>query len=86
MGFPQCLVSRKKLHFESLTFDQYILGESQILNRPTISDLEHNTRIYLMKRISKLNKKIGFNKSKELYRETLLAIEKESLTGTTLTK
>ena len=57
-------------------FDQYVLGKSQILNRPSISDLEHKTQIYLMKRISKLNEKIGFSKSKELYRETLLSIEK----------
>ena len=68
--------SKREVSFENLTFDQYILGESQILNRPKISDLERNARIHLMKRISKLNEKIGFAKSKELYRETLLSIEK----------
>ena len=70
------LGSKREVSFENLTFDQYILGESQILNRPKISEVERNTRVYLMKRISKLNEKIGFNKSKELYRETLLSIEK----------
>ena len=70
------LGAKREVSFESLTFDQYVLGELQILNRPNISDLERNTQIYLMKRISKLNEKIGFSKSKELYRETLLSIEK----------
>ena len=59
-----------------MTFDQYILGESQILNRAKISSNERKTRVHLMKRISKLNEKLGFVKSKELYRETLNAIEK----------
>ena len=74
------LGAKREVSSESLTFDQYMLGESQILNRPNISDLECNTQIYLMKRISKLNEKISFSKSKELYRETLLSIEKGEFT------
>ena len=70
------LGSKADVSFDDLTFDQYIQGETQILNKPKISDEESKTRIYLMKRISKLNEKLPFAKSKELYRETLLAIEK----------
>ena len=70
------LGAKREMSFKSLMFDQYVLGESQILNRRNISELERNTCIYLMKRISKLNERIGFSKSKELYRETLLSIEK----------
>ena len=74
------LCAKREVSFESLTFDQFVLGEFQILNRLNISDLEQNTRIYLMKRISKLNEKIGFSKLKELYRKTLLSIEKGEFT------
>ena len=70
------LGTKHEVNFEQMTFDQYIMGETQILNRSKISDVEHDTRIYLMKRISKLNKKLGFNKSKELYRGVLNSIEK----------
>ena len=70
------LGTRKEINFDEMTFDQYILGESQILNRAKISSNERKTRVHLMKRISKLNEKLGFVKSKELYRETLNAIEK----------
>ena len=59
-----------------MTFDQYIMGETQILNRSKIGNVERDTRIYLMKRISKLNEKLGFSKSKELYREVMNSIEK----------
>ena len=43
------LGAKREVSFESLTFDQYVSGESQILNRPNISDLERNTQIYLRK-------------------------------------
>ena len=74
------LGTKKEVSFKNLTFDQYILGKSQILNQPKISEIERNTRVYLMKHISKLNEKIAFNKSKEFYQETLLSIEKGEFT------
>ena len=61
--------------FHDVLFNQYILSETQILNRPNILEAEKSTRIYLMNQISKLNEKLGFNKSKELYREVLNAGE-----------
>ena len=70
------LGTKHKVNFDQISFDQYIMGETQILNRPKISEAEDDTRIYLMKQISKLNEKLGFNKSKELYREVLNSIEK----------
>ena len=74
------LGTKSEIAFDDMSFDQYILGETQILNRPKISEAEKSTRIHLMKRISKLNEKLGFNKSKELYREVLNAIEKGEFT------
>ena len=70
------LGTKHEVSFDQMTFNQYIMGETQILNRSKISEAERDMRIYLMKRISKLNKKLGFHKSKELYRESLNAIEK----------
>ena len=70
------LGTKHEVNFDQMTFDQYIMGETQILNRAHIFDAERDTRIYLMKRISKLNEKLGFSKSKELYREVLNSIEK----------
>ena len=67
---------KHEVNFDQLTFDQYIMGETQILNQSHICDAERDTRIYLMKRISKLNEKLHFSKSKELYREVLNSIEK----------
>ena len=60
------LGTKHKVSFDQMTFDQYIMGETQILNRSHIYDAERDTRIYLMKKISKLNEKLGFSKSKEL--------------------
>ena len=74
------LGTKEEVKFDDMTFDQYILGETQILNRVNISDPEKSTRIHIMKRISRLNEKLGFGKSKELYRETLNAIEKGEFT------
>ena len=74
------LGTKSEIAFDDMSFDQYILGETQILNRPKISEAEKSTRIHLMKRISKLNEKLGFSKSKELYREVLNAIEKGEFT------
>ena len=68
--------SKNDVSFDDLSFDQYIQGETQILNRSKISAEESKTRIFLMKRISKLNEKLPFSKSKELYKDTLLSIEK----------
>ena len=68
--------TKQEVSFDQMSFDQYIMGETQVLNRSKISKAECDMRIYLMKHISKLNEKLGFNKSKELYRETLNAIEK----------
>ena len=62
--------------FDRMRFDQYIMGETQIFNHSKICDAERDMRIYLMKRISKLNEKLGFNKSEELYREVLNSIKK----------
>ena len=70
------LGTKHEVNFDQISFDQYIVGKTQILNRSKISEAEYDMRIYLMKQISKLNEKLGFNKSKELYRETLNAIEK----------
>ena len=70
------LGTKHEVNFEQMTFDQYIMGETQILNRSKISEVKRDTRIYLMKHISKLNQKLGFNKSKELYRVVLNSIEK----------
>ena len=70
------LGTKHEVSFDQMTFNQYIMGETQILNRSKISEAERDTRIYLMKHISKLNEKLGFHKSKELYRESLNAIEK----------
>ena len=74
------LGTKEEVKFDEMTFDQYIMGESQILNRVNISEPEKSTRIHLMKRISRLNEKLGFGKSKELYRETPNAIEKGEFT------
>ena len=74
------LGTKEEVKFDEMTFDQYILGETQILNRVNISEPEKSTRIHIMKRISRLNEKLGFGKSKELYRETLNAIEKGEFT------
>ena len=74
------LGTKSEIAFDDMSFDQYILGETQILNRPKISEAEKSTRIHVMKRISKLNEKLGFSKSKELYREVLNAIEKGEFT------
>ena len=74
------LGNKSEIAFDDMSFDQYILGETQILNRLKISEAEKSTRIHLVKRISKLNEKLGFNKSKELYREVLNAIEKGEFT------
>ena len=70
------LGTKHEVSFDQMSFDQYMMGESQILNKSKILEAERDTRIYLMKRISKLNEKLGFHKSKELYRESLNAIEK----------
>ena len=70
------LGTKHEVSFDQMTFDQYIMGETQILNRSRICNAERDTRIYLMERISKLNEKLGFSKSKELYREFLNSIEK----------
>ena len=66
--------------FDNMTFDLYILGETQILHRVNISEPEKSTCTHFMKRISWLNEKLGFSNSKELYRETLNAIEKGEFT------
>ena len=71
--------SKNDVSFDDLSFDQYIQGETQILNRSRISTEESKTCIFLMKRISKVNEKLPFSKSKELYRDTLLSIEKGEL-------
>ena len=70
------LGTKHEVSFEQMAFDQYIMGETQILNRSKISQVERDMRIYLMKCILKLNEKLGFQKSKELYREVLNSIEK----------
>ena len=70
------LILKFYFNFDQMTFDQYIMGETQILNCSKICDAERDTRIYLMKRISKLNENLGFGKSKELYGEVLNSIEK----------
>ena len=56
------LGTKQEVSFDQMSFDQYIMGETQILNRSKISDAERDTRIYLMKCISKLNEKLGFHK------------------------
>ena len=70
------LGTKHEVSFDQMTFDKYIMGETQILNCSKICDAERDMRIYLMKRIAKLNEKLGFSKSKELYREVLNSIEK----------
>ena len=73
------LGTKHEVSFDQMSFDQYIMGKTQILKRSKISNAECDMRIYLMKHISKLNEKLGFNKSKELYREVFNSIEKAEL-------
>ena len=70
------LDSKESVDFDDLAFDQYVFGETCILNKKGIDKKEKETRTYLMKRISKLIPKFGFSKAKELYREVLQSIEK----------
>ena len=74
------LGTKKEIKFSNMAFDQYILGEIQILNHASISEAKWSTRMHFMKIISKLYQKLGFNKSKELYRKTLNSIEKGEFT------
>ena len=74
-------INEKPKESNLVTFDQYIMGETQILNRSKICDAERDMRIYLMKRISKLNEKLDFNKSEKLYREVLNSIKKGEFSG-----
>jgi hypothetical protein len=76
---PSLLEAGSETNFESMTFAQYVFGESGILGRRGISRDELLTRLYLMKRLAKNESKLGFKKSKELYKNTLLAIEKDEL-------
>ena len=75
------LGTKHEVSFDQMMFDQYIMGETQILNCSRICDAERDMRIDLIKRISKLNEKLGFSKSKELYREVLNSIEKGNSSG-----
>ena len=43
------LGTKHEMSFEQMTFDQYIVGETQILSRSKISEIERDMRIYLMK-------------------------------------
>ena len=45
------LRTKHEVSFDQMTFDQYIMGETQILNHSKICDAERDMRIYLMKRI-----------------------------------
>ena len=74
------LGTKEEIEFSNVAFYQYILGEIQILNHASISEAKWPTRMHFMKRISKLYQKLGFNKSKELYKETLNAIENGEFT------
>ena len=51
---------KHEVNFVQMTFDQYIIGE-----------VERDTRIYLMKRISKLNEKLGFPQIKGVLQRSI---------------
>ena len=68
---------KKEINFDDMDFNQFVFGESRLINRNKIDQKEKETRIHLMQRISKLNSKFGFEVAKELYRDTLNGIEEK---------
>ena len=44
------LGTKEEISFEDMIFDQYIMGESQILNRVNVTMAERAMRILLMKK------------------------------------
>jgi hypothetical protein len=76
---PALLEAGNDTDFDDLTFQQYVFGEAGIMGRRGISREELLTRLYLMKRLAKNESKLGFKKSKEMYRQTILSIEKKEL-------
>ena len=69
--------TKKEIKFDGMDFNQFVFGESRLINRNKIDQKEKETRIHLIQRISKLNSKFGFEVAKELYRDTLNGIEKK---------
>ena len=72
------LGTKYEVSFDQMKFAHYLIGETQILTRSKIGAAGRDMRIYHLKNISKLNEKLGFNKSKEMYREVLNSIKKEN--------
>ena len=70
------LGTKKEINFDDMDFNQFVHGESRLINRNKI-DQKEETRIHLMQRISKLNSKFRFKVAKELYRDTLNGIKKK---------
>ena len=77
---------KKEVNFDDIDFNQFVFGESRLINRSKIAPKEKETRIHLMQRISKLNSKFNFDVAKELYRDTLNGIEKKEFKWGNLTE
>ena len=71
------MLGTKKVNFDDMDFNQFVFGESRLINRSKITSKEKETRIHLMQRISKLNSKFGSEVATKLYRDTLNGIEKK---------
>ena len=85
--WTQCMLGMKKgVNFDYMDFNQFVFSESKQTNRSKIAPKEKETRIHLMQRISKLNSKVGFDVTKELYRDTISGIEKKEFKWGNLTE
>ena len=80
------LGTKREINFDDMDFNQFVFGESRLINRNKIDLKEKETRIHLMQRIPKLNLKFGFEVAKEMYRDTLMASKRRSSNGGTLLK
>jgi hypothetical protein len=68
--------SSGEIKFDDLKLHEFLFGEMEILARPKVSEKQRQTRQYLIKRIAKNLPKLGFDKAKEIYRRSLVKIEK----------
>ena len=68
-----------EIPFKDLTMAQFLYGELCIWERPRTKPVEIKARQYLLKKMVKNEPKLGFEKSKEIYKTFLMRVEKGSV-------
>ena len=79
------MLDDEEIPFKELTISQFLYGELCIWDRPKTNRHEIKARRYLIKKMLKNEPKLGFEKSKEIYKTFLMRIEKGFVSWKNLT-